>query len=251
MKKLLDEKYLTLIIIISMIAFPLFYLIGDIIGKEFFLQEEYLSLVGLIWSISMFVFGIFCLVNKKYRPKKIVLSDIFIVTSIIFSIISIIFSLNINWSLTGMKHYSETPLQVLGYFGLFFMCTLITKEENKRAILNTFFVLGIFESGIAFLQNFRLWPYYNCFLEKYHFDYHVAFGLTQSCNVFVTLGIIFTALFSAQFIYSETKKEQIIYLISSIICSLGTLFTYTAARMVRSFYYFICTFTFRNLYILF
>ena len=48
MKKIFNEKNFAILIIVSIIAFPLLELVGLIFNKKFFLQEEYLSLVGII-----------------------------------------------------------------------------------------------------------------------------------------------------------------------------------------------------------
>ena len=247
MKKLIDEKYLTAIVIVSIVAFPLLELIGIFFNKQFFMQEEYLSLVGLIWSIVMIIYIVLCIFKKKVRPKKFVLSDLFIITSILFCIISIIFSKAIIKSLTGYPNYRETPLQVLGYFGLFFICTMISEEKNKKKILYTFLVLGIFETIVAFLQNFSMWPVTSYLDPNWHTKDHLAFGLTQHCNFFAPIAVIFTALFSMKFIYSKSTKEKIIYIMGTILCASSALFTYTRLAWVRIICYTIWNSYFRNI----
>ena len=225
MKKIFNEKLFTAIIIASIFAFPIFQTIGIFFKIDFFLQEEFLSLLGVLCTFFTIIYLVFF--YKKNTEKKIVLSDIFILTSIIFCIISIIFSKCIKISLTGFKNYSETPLQVLGYFGLFFVCSNITETKNKKSILYSLLFLGIIEAIVAFLQNFSLWPVTSYCDPEWHIKDHLAFGFTQHCNFFAPIAIIFTALYATKFIYSKTTKEKYFCLLFSIVCCLSILFTYT------------------------
>ena len=233
MKKIFNEKNFAILIIVSIIAFPLLKIIGMFFGKKFFLQEEYLSLVGII-GIILTILGIINRFKNK-DEKRFVLSDIFIITSIIFCIISIIFSQLPSISLTGIRGYSETPLQVLGYFTLFFSGTCVLSEKYRKWILNTFLALGIIEAIVAFMQNFKMWPVTSVFDPSWHTKDHLAFGLTQHCNFFAPIAIIFTALFSMRFIYSQSKKEQFICLFGAIVSCLSTFFTYTRIGWVGIF----------------
>lgn len=225
MKNIYNEKLYTAIIIVSILAFPIFETIGILFKIDFFLQEEFLSLIGILCTFSIVMYIIFF--YKKNTKKKLVLSDIFLITSIIFCIISIIFSNSIKSSLTGIRNYSETPLQVLGYFGLFFVCSNISDIKNKKSILLSLLILGIIEAIVAFLQNFSLWPAPSLLDPKWHSTDHLAFGFTEHCNFFAPLAIIFTSLYAMKYIYSQTKKETFYSLIFSIICCLSILFTYT------------------------
>ena len=233
MKKIFNEKIFAIFIIVSMVAFPLLEIIGLFFGKKFFLQEEYLSLVGIIGIILTILGIIYRFIRKD--EKRFVLSDIFIITSIIFCIISIVFSRLPAFSLRGIKGYSETPLQVLGYFTLFFSGTCVLSEKYRKWILNTFLVLGIIEAIVAFMQNFKMWPVTSVFDPSSHEKDHLAFGLTQHCNFFAPIAIIFTALFSMRFIYSQSKKEQFICLFGAIVSCLSTFFTYTRIGWVGIF----------------
>ena len=227
------ETFFTILIITFMALMPLLELIGTFSGRLFFYQEEILSIFGFILScliITLTIINIF--INKKL---KLTLSDLFIILSILFCLISIIFSKNLNKSLNGEYGYSETPLQVLGYFSLFIICSLIISEKNRKLILYTFVFLGIFECFIAFLQNFLLWPTTSLFDGPAHARNHLAFGLTEHCNFFAALAIVFTAIFSGTFIYSEKKDDIFIYLILSILGCFATLFTYTRIGMVGIF----------------
>lgn len=233
MKNIYNEKLYTAIIIVSILAFPIFETIGILFKIDFFLQEEFLSLIGILCTFSIVMYIIFF--YKKNTKKKLVLSDIFLITSIIFCIISIIFSNSIKSSLTGMRNYSETPLQVLGYFGLFFVCSNISDIKNKKSILLSLLILGIIEAIVAFLQNFSLWPAPSLLDPKWHSTDHLAFGFTEHCNFFAPLAIIFTSLYAMKYIYSQTKKETFYSLIFSIICCLSILFTYTRIGWVGIF----------------
>ena len=228
MKKHFNENLFTILIILSMVSLPLLEFIGLPYKRRFFYQEELLSGIGILISIvllSYFIINFFR--NKKNFTIKFVLSDFFVITSILFCVISIIFSKDTKNSLTGEYMYSETPLQVLAYFALFFMCTLISKKENKKSILEIFIFLGIIESIIAFLQNFSLWPIPPLFDAYSHETGHMAFGLTQHCNFFAALSTIFTAICTSKFIYTNEKKISILYFLFSIITCISTFFTYT------------------------
>ena len=233
MKKVFNEKIYTTIVIVSILAFPILLSIGLFFKIEFFLQEEFLSLIGALCTFFTLIYLIFF--YKKNTKKRIVLSDIFILTSIIFCIISIIFSKSIKSSLTGIRKYSETPLQVLGYFGLFFVCSNISETKNKKSILLSLLFLGIIEAIVAFLQNFGLWPVTSDFDPQWHINAHLAFGFTQHCNFFAPLAIIFTSLYAMKYIYSQTKKETFYSLMLSIVCCLSILFTYTRIGWVGIF----------------
>lgn len=221
-EKYFNEKFITIFICISILIFPILELIGIIFNKKFFMQEEALSVIG-IFGVFVTIYYIF----KCIKAKKIVLSDIFILLSILFCVFSIIFSKNIKTSIMGHKGYSETPLQVMGYFTLFLLCTNIWNERNKKVILNTFFILGIIEATVAFFQNFGIWPVTSMFDPNWHTREHLAFGFTQHCNFFAAIAIIFTALFSTKFIYSNTKKEEIYLYFGTILCECSVLFTCT------------------------
>ena len=235
MKDHLIEKIFTILILISMVSLPLLEFTGNIFNKQFFYQEETLSFIGFLYCFILFMYFLNCFFIRKQFNKRIVLSDIFIILSIAFCFISIIFSKNIKKSLFGEYGYSESPLQVLAYFSLFFMCTLIYKESNRKIILKTFIFLAIFESIIAFLQNFNLWITPSIFDSYWHEFKHMAFGLTEHCNFFAAIAIIFTGICAGKFIYEKNKFKSYIYIILSTICCLSTLFTYTRIGWVGIF----------------
>ena len=226
------ETFFTILVILLMISLPISELIGAFLKKKFFGQQEILVLGGILLSIFLVGYIIYNLFKKNF---KLCLSDIFIILSTIFCIISIYFSKNLEKSLKGEYAYSETPLQTLAYFSLFLISSIIFSEKNRNLILYTFIYLGIFECFIAFLQNFGLWPVSSLFDAAAHTKKHLAFGLTEHCNYFATLAIIFTSIFSGLFIYSEKKDDLITYIILSIIGCFAALFTYTRIAMVGIF----------------
>ena len=227
LKKFINEQTITAIIIVSIIAFPLLDFIGEIFGQQFFLQEEYLKLIGIIGVVGFSYF----VISTRKQPKKIVLSDVFIITSILFCVISIIFSQSIQISLFGHKGYSESPLQVLGYFSLFLLGTTIKEESNKKKILTTFFILGIIEALVASMQYFKMWPFKCEFDTSWHTKDHLAFGFTQHCNFFAPIAVIFSSLFASKFIYD--KKWW--YLIGAVVCCFSAFFTQTRIAWVGIF----------------
>ena len=233
LKKIYNEKIFTAIVIVSILAFPILESIGILFNMPFFLQEEFLSFIGIICTLFTLLYIV--LFYKKNTTKKIVLSDIFIMASIFFCIISLAFSQSIKSSLTGKYHYSETPLQVLGYFGLFFICSNISDKDNKKSILSSLLFLGIVEAIVAFLQNFKIWPVSSEFDTNWHTVDHLAFGFTQHCNFFAPLAIIFTSLFTIKFMYSKTKKDIFENYFFSILCCLSILFTCTRIGWVGMF----------------
>ena len=185
LNKILTEDFFTILIIISIFLLPFVELLGLRYKRKFFYQEEVLSVLGII----IFFFILFFFMNniKKKNHLTFKISDLFIILSILFCIISIVFSKDINASLHGQYAYSETPLQVLAYFSLFFMCTLISNDSNKKKICNSFMLLAVIEIEIAFLQNFKLWPVSSLFDKYIHDANHLAFGLTEHCNYFAQL----------------------------------------------------------------
>ncbi len=246
MKKDFEENIFTSIVFVTMVMLPLLNIIalflpsnfprflGNPLQQKFFLQEEFLSLIGIVASIII-LFFIVIRIFKNKSSINYTLSDCFVVISIIFCIISIIFSKNINKSLHGEYAYSETPLQVLAYFSLFFICTNITKKDNKIFIIKTFIVLAIIEIIIAFMQNFGLYPISSLFDAESHTKSHMAFGLTEHCNYFASIAIIFTAILSGIFIYSNKKSISFITLILSTFSCFATFFTYTRIGWVGIF----------------
>ena len=226
------KKFFTILIITTMISIPLLELVGALFLKEkFFYQEEFLSFIGIV---GIFLIFQYLFVYKK-TDNKLVLSDIFIVISIFFCIISIVFSKNLKKSLFGEYGYSETPLQVLAYFCLFFIGTLINNKDCKKIIFFTFITLAIAESIIAFLQNFGFWPVSSLFDPSWHIKDHLAFGLTEHCNYFAAISTIFTAICGSKYIYESNKIKSKIFLILSIITCFSTLFTYTRIGWVGVF----------------
>ena len=234
MKKIINERFLAILIVLLMISLPLLEFIGLPYRRRFFCQQESLVIIGILLCIVLLLYY-FVNIFKKNKSKQIVLSDIFIILSIIFSIISIIFSKDIKKSLTGEFTYCETPLQVLTYFTLFFACTLISKTENRKTIYEIFIFLAIIESIIAFLQNFSLWPLPSLFDPHWHVNDHLAFGLTEHCNFFAAISTIFTAICSTTFIYSNKLKKTICFLSLSVLTCFSTLFTYTRIAWVGLF----------------
>lgn len=221
-EKIFNEKNYTTFIIISILIFPVLELIGIFFNRQFFMQEEALSLIGAFGIIFLIIY-----IAKCIKKKNIVLSDIFLVTSILFCIISIITSKSIKISLKGHPHYSETPLQVMGYFTLFLIGTNISEEVNKKKILKTLLVLGIIEAAVALLQNFRLWPVLSPFDPGWYKEDHWAFGFTQHCNYFAPIAIIFTALYATKYMCEDNKRKQILTYIGALFCCFSILFTYT------------------------
>lgn len=221
-EKIFNENNLTRFIIISIIIFPLLELIGIFFKQQFFMQEEALSLIGIIGVIFLLYYIINCI-----KRKSIVISDIFFITSILFSIISIITSKSIMVSLKGHTHYSETPLQVMGYFTLFLIGTNISKEENRIKIIKTFMILGVLEAIVAFMQNFKIWPVVAPFDPEWYKVSHWAFGFTQHCNFFAPIAIIFTALYATKFMCENSKRKGYLLYMGAILCCFSILFTYT------------------------
>lgn len=66
LKKFINEQTITAIIIVSIIAFPLLDFIGEIFGQQFFLQEEYLKLIGVIGVVGFSYF----VISTRKQPKK-------------------------------------------------------------------------------------------------------------------------------------------------------------------------------------
>ena len=226
------KKIFTLLIITTMISIPLLELFGTLFLKEkFFYQEEFLSFISIVCIFFIFQY----LFVYKKTNNKLVLSDIFIIISAFFCAISIIFSKNINKSLFGEYGYSETPLQVLAYFSLFFIGTLLNEENSKKIIFNIFIALAITEAIIAFLQNFSLWPISSLFDPSWHIKDHLAFGLTEHCNYFAAISTIFTAICSSKYIYENNKIKSRIFFGLAIITCFSTLFTYTRIGWVGIF----------------
>ena len=235
MKKIFNEKMFTIFIILAMFAMPVLEIIGAFSRRKFFLQQESLVIIGILGFLILFFYCIYFLISNKNKKKSFVLSDFLIILSILFCIIAILFSKNIQKSLHGEYAYSETPRQVLAYFSLFFICTLISSNDRKKTILKAFIFLAIFESLVAFLQNFSLWPVSSLFDSSWHLKDHLAFGLTEHCNFFAAISIIFTGICAGKYIYEVNKRESHIFLVLSIITCLSTLFTYTRIGYVGIF----------------
>lgn len=227
MKNFFDKKLSTAFIILSMFTMPILEIIGAFNNRKFFLQQESLVIIGILGFFILFFYFIHFIINFKKYKKSFVLSDFLIILSILFCIISILFSKNIEKSLFGEYAYSETPLQVLAYFSLFFICTLISNNANKKTLLTSFILLAIFESLVAFLQNFSIWPVSSLFDASWHTKKHMAFGLTEHCNFFAAVSIIFTGICAGKYIYETNKQKSYIFLVLSISTCLSTLFTYT------------------------
>ncbi len=228
--KIFNENNLTKFIIISILIFPILELIGIFLNQQFFMQEEALSLIGCIGIVYLIFYIINCI-----KRKHVVLSDIFLILSILFCIISIITSKSIKHSLTGHYHYSETPLQVMGYFTLFLMGTNISKEENKKKILKTFLILGIVEAIAALMQYFKIWPVPSPFDSKWYLEDRWAFGFTQHCNYFAAVAIIFTSLYATKFMIEDDKEKKWKIYCGAILCCSSILLTFTRIGWVGMF----------------
>lgn len=227
----INEKTFTFLIIFTMFAIPSFELIGNLFGMKYFFQEQIISILGLINAYII----LFHFIKKIFKKQKFnfVLSDFFIILCFVFCIISLIFSNNFYKSFLGEYAYSETIFNVICYFSLFILSTLIKKEENKNKIFKSFIILCIFETLIAFLQNFSIWPISSFFDTSSHINGHFAFGLTQHCNFYAGLSIIFTGISAGAYMYK--KEHNNFYLILTCLACFGTLFTYTRIAWVGIF----------------
>lgn len=167
--------------ILPSIFHPFFFCLFGIIG----------TLVAVFYKCSEF--------TAPETRSKWYASDIFYLLMIFFMIMSAVFSTNPGQYGDGYLLNSETPMDFLGYFFLFYAGSRIRSYEYRKKLIVFFLIIEATHGILAFFQTFDIQITY-CLLTRHS---GAAYGLTPNSNFYGGLSIFMLACASGVFLFSE------------------------------------------------
>lgn len=217
------EKFYYYFAVTLIAAIPAGEFITELFQQTYITQPVIVALYGCAGFYS-----IVCFFLKKSRSGRMELygSDIFLILLVIFSVISLALSKDIINSLTGFG-YDEWIFDFWAYFSLMFAGTMINDMKLRKKVLYVFAAAALFNCTIGFFQSFGLRITDCCHLPEWHNQYNAAFGLTQNCNFFAGLCVLFSALSAGMFIFAGKGRKKLFFLLFYLLCFYSSIATTT------------------------
>ena len=196
-----SNKMFEWLIIFVMYAYPVFFFIGLLIGKYYFLQEFPLLLVFIISAIH------FILKLKRGDKFNLNIIDICCVLMMICIILSTIFTKDMHQTLYGYAFDAEPFTHLIAYYMLVIIVSRLT-SKSKKHILNCFVLLAYIEMVVALIQHTGVWQFECDNRSKYALSKGIAVGLTINQNHFAVITVIIYAAMIAIFMVLERKDKK-------------------------------------------
>lgn len=218
-ERVTTEKFYYYFAVTIMAAIPAGEFITELFRQPYVTQPLIVALYGCAG-----LFSVMCFFLGKSRSGKMELygSDVFFILLVIFSVISLALSKDIMNSLMGYG-YDEWIFNFLAYFSLMFAGTMINDMKLRKKVLYVFAAVALFNCLIAFFQSFGLRIADCCHMPEWHNQYNAAFGLTQNCNFFAGLCVLFSALSAGMFIFAENGRKKLLLLAFHMLCFYCTI----------------------------
>ena len=206
------EFYLTIYLVINVIWIFLgifFYNYSRFSYQNFSTSYVFLLIVNLfIFFLLLFL--------KKINFKKY---DIFILLLIIFGLISTIFSNDVSVSLFGIWKRFEGYYQLLYYYSLMYLGSLVIKEKYSEWIIRFILFFGLINSFICFLQVFDILKFINVNMR----GTSLGQGLMTNSNFFGSYMILCLGISLGMYLFCDKVKSRYIYFFASLIFYSGLL----------------------------
>ena len=203
-RRFASEK--TLFVFSSVILFlmPASEIVAEILSHyyEMILPSIFHPFFFCLFGIIGTLVAVFYKCNEFTAPEtrgKWYSSDIFYLLMIFFMIMSAAFSTNPGLYGDGYLLNSETPMDFLGYFFLFYAGSRISSSEYRKKLIVFFLIIEAAHGIFAFFQTFDIQITY-CLLNRHS---GAAYGLTPNSNFYGGLSIFMLACASGVFLFSE------------------------------------------------
>ena len=185
----------------------------------------------LIFNVLViFILNIF----KKVKFDKI---DVFLILLGVFGFISFLFAENSSVALYGYYLRFEGLLQLLYYYSLMYLSSLVFKDKYKNLVTDFILVFGLINAFICLIQVFDILK----FIPINHRGVRHGLGLITHSNFYGSYMVLCMGLSLGKFLYFD-KKYSWIYMILFLIFYSSMLVCNTLSAVVGLG--FICLFIF-------
>ncbi len=223
--KKIDEKselYLTIYMVLNVI----WIFFGMFLNNYVRFSYSCFSTSFIIIFIINFLIIIMYKFLKKVKFNKI---DIFIILLVFFGLISTIFSKNIGVSLYGCWKRYEGFFQLLYYYSLLYLSTLIFNDKLKKIIITFVLIFGLINVFVAFLQVFDVLK----FIPINNRGVYLAQGLIGNSNFFGSYMVLCLGICIGMFLYNKEKRlNNIVLLLFCLLFYSGLLLSNALSGMV-------------------
>lgn len=154
----------------------------------------------LLFILNLFVIGYFG-IRKLVKFDKI---DVFLILLVFFGIISTIFSKDINVSLYGYKDRYEGLFQLLYYYSLMYLGSIVFKDKSKKIIIGFILFFGGVNAFASIIQVFDILKFILLPFRGFRF----AYGLVTHPNFFGSYMTLCLSLCIGLFLYSKDGKVK-------------------------------------------
>ena len=204
------KKIKSLLLPIYIIINILLVMIGSyfvMIKKIRSIQYSRMYIVLLIINIIIIIYRY--LYNKKNNIKnKLDKLDVITIIILIFGLISSVFAIKKQIAFFGFRGRYEGLFQIMYYFSIFYLSSLVQKKHKKYIIYSLFFC-GMVEGIYAILQKTQLLSVYT----SYDNGHRWANGFITNPNFFGTFMLLCLCYAIGLFIDNTSIKKRIVYFI--------------------------------------
>lgn len=226
------EFYLTFYLVINVI----WIFLGMFLYNYFRFSYYSFSTSYVMFFLFNFLIILFLNLIKKIKFDKI---DIFLILLVLFVIIATVFAKDINVSLYGWWRRYEGFFQLLYYYSLMYLASIILGDKNKMKIIGFIILFGLFNSFVSVLQIFDILKFIPINCRGCTF----AQGLIGNSNFLGSYMVLCLGLSVGLFLYNHNNKTfNVIFLILCLCFYTGLLCSSTLSGMVGLFFIFLCVF---------
>ena len=211
---------------VSILFIPLSELFGEAIyDLPFVFERAYLTFLGIIGT-TLFAWNIL-------HYKKFTAVEIFYILLLVLAALSIS---NSNPTkqipLFIISGHIEELFHYYAYFFLFYCSTKINLQKDAKYIFWAIIAVGILHDSVGIFQLFGLRISHSYNNVEMHEELRCIYGLTSNCNFYAAIGTLFTALACCYYYVSESKYNNIKFIILILISSFCTIGSGTRLGLV-------------------
>ena len=181
-----------------------------------------LLIINVIIIISKYFYD-----KKKKIKNKIDKLDIIAIIIIVFGLISSIFAINKQSAFFGFKGRYEGLFQIMYYFSIFYLSSLVHIKHKKYIIYSLLFC-GAVEGIYAIFQKTQLIPVYTSINNGHRW----ANGFITNPNFFGTFMLLCLSYSIGLFIDSKNIKNRIVYFLLISLFMTSLLFGNTLSTII-------------------
>ena len=220
-KNILLPIYLILNVFLVMIGS---YLV--MIKKIRSIHYSWMYIVLLVINLIIIIHKFFY--NKKHNIKyKLDKLDIITIIIILFGLISSIFAIKKQTAFFGFKGRYEGLFQIMYYFSIFYLSSLVNNKHKKYIIYSLLFC-GAVEGIYAIFQKTQLIPVYTSINNGHRW----ANGFITNPNFFGTFMLLCLSYSIGLFIDSKKIKNRIVYFLLISLFMTSLLFGNTLSTII-------------------